>query len=93
MSIALKWINDLGELLSEERAEFKELLSLWIKARKEEKWAKADRLRAKVYLWNTTYGELWHPVMEHSLNRQRRAFKRMNKYGVSVYPWEDSRNI
>jgi hypothetical protein len=82
-------INDLEKLLPEEREELRTLFLGWKEARDRKDWGTADKLRARFWWWDQQLGSdgLWHPAFEYSLNRQRRAFKRMQRYGVDVYPW------
>lgn len=82
-------MTDLDKLLPEEVDELSNLRDAWRSARAAEDWDLADRLRAQLYLWDSWLGVdgIWYPVFEHPLNRQRRAFKRMRKYQVDVYPW------
>ena len=82
--------HNLNRLLPEEKAELSHLFLSWIQARLEQQWELADRLRLKIWYWDSSLcsDERWHPVFEYNLNRQRRAFLRMRRYGVDVYPFE-----
>lgn len=86
----LEQIKDIGQLLPEERDEIRQIYTQWQTARANKDWAKADRMRSYFYLWDTSLGDdgVWYPIFEHPLNRQRRAFIRMQRYGVDVYPWK-----
>ena len=83
------YVRDLNKLLPEEREELAALFLSWQEARRQKDWKTADRLRARLYLWDELLGRdgVWYPAFEHPLNRQRRAFKRMQRYGIDVYPW------
>ena len=85
-------IQNLNSLLPEEVKELQSLHMQWGTARRQKDWIEADYFREKLKLWDTSLellnDGLWQPSFEHNLNRQKRAFIRMNKYKVRVYPWE-----
>lgn len=82
-------IYNLDTLLPEEKSELLLLYNLWESCKHNKDWNQADKLRQQLNLWDTNIvnDKLWHPAFEHNLNRQRRAFKRMKRYNVSVNPW------
>lgn len=83
-------ITNLDKFLPEERAEIAALFLGWQRARANKEWALADEYRKQFAWWDETLGTdgIWYPVFEYALNRQRRAFKRMQKYNIDVYPWD-----
>lgn len=89
MPPTLEEVKNLDKLLPEESEELKCLFLDWQTAREHKNWNEADRLRAKMWWWDSGLGTdgLWFPVFESGLNRQRRAFRRMQKYKVDIYPW------
>lgn len=82
-------ITNLNKLLPEEVEELRSLYLAWQSARNEKRWGDADKLRSQFYWWDTEQGcdGIWSPHFEYDLNRQRRAFLRMRKYKIDVYPW------
>lgn len=85
-------IQNLNILLPEEQQELKELYTKWETARNAKNWDEADVLRKQLMLWDTNIvnDQLWHPQFEHNSNRQKRAMDRMQRYQVSLYPWNIS---
>jgi hypothetical protein len=82
-------IRNLDRLLPEEREDVRRIFVDWTAARDLKDWLLADKLRAQFFWWDEQLGSdgLWSPAFEYALNRQRRAFRRMQRYGVSIYPW------
>ena len=82
-------VNNLDRLLPEEIEELRYVYTNWRNALKSKNYVVADRYRWQFYWWDTTLGidGVWYPQFEHPLNRQRRAYRRMNNYHIDVYPF------
>lgn len=82
-------IRNLDIFLQEEKEELVTLLLLWKDFKESKSWFYADIIRSYLKMWNSTLEfDHWFPIFEHNLNRQRRAYLRMMKYKISIYPWE-----
>ena len=83
-------MNDLDKLLEEEREELRNTFLKWQQARANKDWEEADKYREVFSGWDSTLGTdgIWFPVFETSTHREQRARARMEKYGVSIYPYE-----
>jgi len=83
-------INDLNKLLPEEKEILEILYDQWEHFKNLKNWQEADKIRSKLIMWdrNIVNDNIWHPHFENNLNRQKRAFLRMIKYNVPIYPWE-----
>lgn len=83
-------IRNLFILLPEEIRELYLLYDLWNSYKSKKDWFYADKVRAKLILWDKTLNtfEDWCPLFESNLNWKRRLWVRMITYKVSIYPYE-----
>ena len=82
-------VKNLDKLLEEEKEELRSLFLGWQEARKNGDYKKADELRDLYKEWDYllgTDGE-WYPIFERYTHYKERAFNRMRKYGVDIFPW------
>lgn len=82
-------ITNLNKLLPEERQEISDLLKQFEYFRSIDDYNESDKLRRELQEWDTALHitKIWLPQFESSKHREERAFNRMRKYNISVYPW------
>jgi hypothetical protein len=82
-------VNNLDLLLPEEKHELLDLYNSWESYHINKDYINSDLLRTELCKWNSNIlnDKIWHPMFEDNSNRQKRAFSRMKKYKINVYPW------
>lgn len=87
--------ENLNVLLPEEQKELSKLFARWRQAHAKKEYALADKCRAEYAEWDSTLGTDggWFPIFETMEHTKKRAFARMKKYNIDIYPWsrEDAR--